>query len=575
MALRPPREGPVQASHGQRSVLGSLRGLSRLPREQALGRLSYAVKQPIFGLPIYRYTLNGRGPTSLLVTPSDPWPGNAEVGAAIVHGSFVLLGQELKTPAPLWQPVGASKLWCEALNGFSWLRDLRASGGDAARRTARELVLLWLEANERWDPLTWDPVVTGQRLAHWLGQYEFFAASAEVDFRHSLLHAMSCQARHLSRVLPAGITGAPAVTALKGLIYAGACLPGAEACAIRGLELLCQELPRQLAADGGHIERSPARHMEVLRDLIDIRATLASGNLSIPQDLQTAIEQMTPMLRLFLHGDGGLAQFNGSSEAEGWKIEMLLQRAVGRSRPLLSAPQSGFQRLQSGRTVVIVDAGQPPSAIHDTHTHAGPLSFELSVGRERLIVNCGAQPGDGDWALVQRATAAHSTLVMCDTNSCELKPTGGLGRRRASVTCRRDEAEGHVWLDLAHDGYVPNFGLTHHRRLYLAKGGDDLRGEDRIEGSGDGTFAIRFHLHPRVSASLVNSGDTALLRLTKGGGWRFHAKGAELRLEPSVYLGATGEIRRSQQIVLLGLIDSGKTTVKWALRREAKTPNKR
>src|SRR3546814_7420827 len=91
------------------------------------------------------------------------------------------------------------------------------------------------------------------------------------------------------------------------------------------------------------------------------------------------------MLRLLQHGDGGLALFNGSNEGEDLQIGLVLQRAASGKGPLQSAPASGFQRLQAGRTLVLVDCGRPPPPGYDRLAHAGTLSFEMSVGRERLI----------------------------------------------------------------------------------------------------------------------------------------------------------------------------------------------
>ncbi len=540
-----------------------------------MGRLGYALKRPFYSLPIYRYTLATRTPTALYVGLSDPWPGDAEAGRAITQGVFLLGGKRLRNPAPLWDPIGVDPAWCAAMNGFDWLRDLRTAGGDAARRSARDLVASWMDHYEQWDAATWHPPVLGRRLANWLGHYEFFAASAQVDFRHRLLQHATRQARHLARVLPAGLAGAECIGAIKGLIYAGVCLPGAESCVKRGLALLAEELPRQILPDGGHAERSPARHMAVLRDLIDLRAALRAGEIAVPAGLQSAIVQMTPVLRMFRHGDGGLALFNDSNESESWLVDMVLQRADGPGRPLMSAPLSGFQRIHAGRTLLVVDAGAPPPPGADRHSHAGTSAFEMSVGRERLIVNCGAHPGGGEWHRVQRATAAHSTLAVGDTNSSEVTLEGDLGRRVETVTCRRDESEGDIWLDLSHDGYQSLFDLIHLRRLYLNAAGDDLRGEDRLEGPGSASFALRFHLHPEVQARLAQSGNTVLLRLPKGGGWRLRAKGAEVRLEQSVYLGQEGVIRRSEQIVLAGRCEPGGAVVRWALQRETKAPPRR
>ncbi|HZB93341.1 MAG TPA: heparinase II/III-family protein, partial [Stellaceae bacterium] len=170
------------------------------------------------------------------------------------------------------------------------------------------------------------------------------------------------------------------------------------------------------------------------------------------------------------------------------------------------------------------------------------------------------------------ATAAHSTLVVADTNAVELRP-GGLGRRPHHVAAERAEREGAQWLQASHDGYEGIFGLVHQRQLFLAGDGEDLRGEDRLSGRAGQGFAIRFHLHPAVQASLAQDGTTALLRLPGGLGWRLRAQGAVMSLAESVYLGA-GERRKSQQVVLDGHVGSAGASVKWALRREGRKAEK-
>jgi len=566
-------------------IAAHLRSLARLPAGQAAARLAYDLQRPIFALPFYRLSLPGFTPLALAVSPSDAWPGDAKLGAEILQGSFHFAGRRIATPAPLWAPLGADAAWLAELHGFAWLRDLRAAGGDAARRCAREYVAAWLAAHDSWSATAWEPLTTGRRLSHWLGCYDFFAASAEISFRHRLHRNLTRQAQHLARVLPAGLAGGDLIAAAKGLIYAGVCLPDGTAWRDRGLAILRREISRQILGDGVHIERDPARHMAVLRDLIDLRAVLHKGAAPAgrgagdgragerrgePAAVQAAIEAMAPVLSMFQHGDGGLAAFNGGTEEEGWQVDMVLQRATGRARAQPQAPESGFHRLCAGRTLILVDAGAPPPPGLDSRAHAGPLSLEISVGRERLIVNCGARPGDPGWRLAQRTTAAHSTLTVEDTNSGELLEAGGFGRRPSVRRAKRSETDGNLWLDMSHDGYRRLFGLRHRRRLFLAAGGADVRGEDRLQPRGTSRacdFAVRFHLHPDVRASVAQGGDSALLRLAKGGGWRLRAAGARVSLEPSVYLGRKGEIRRSQQIVLRGRAGAAGANVKWALRR--------
>lgn len=546
--------------------------LLRLPRRLAYERLAYHLRTRLLALsPLGWQPKNGTVVEPQASVP-DTWPGIAALGGEIARGTFPLLGRSLKEPQPPFRPVGVDPRWVAALNGFSWLRHLRAMGGDGARRAARDLVALWIERESRWSPVAWQPAVAGERIAAWLGHYEFFAVSAELEFRRRLMGSLHRQASHLAAVLPAGQTGARLIAALRGLAFAAAAFPEGRRWFARVNELLARELAQQVLPDGGHVERAPATQLAVLRDLIDIRAAFNAAGAPVPGQLGDAIEQMAPTLRLLQHGDGALSLFNGGEEGDALMVDLVLQRASGRSRPHMSAPQSGFQRLQAGRLVAIVDAGAPPPPGLDDEAAAGTLAFEISVGRERLVVNCGVHPTDTQWRRLLRATAAHSTLTLADHNAAQVLPDGGLGRRPGNVTCRREEADGCVWLDMSHDGYRSLFGATYHRKLYLDATGEDLRGEERLEGTRAGLgFAVRFHLHPDVQTTLAQSGDAVLLRLPKGDGWRLRVKHAELAVEPSIYLGRAGEPRRSQQVVLTGSTQAGSTVVHWALQRESRS----
>jgi uncharacterized heparinase superfamily protein len=506
----------------------------------------------------------GRVPDAPALPVRDPWPGDPGRGARLLRGELEYGGGVRPLRPGAWGgPSGALRLDAYA-HGFTWLRDLRALGTDAARLRARALVSEWITSPPG-DPVSRRPDVAGARITAWLGHYDFFAATADDGFRQKLMGRLVSDARSLSAALPTEELDARALTALKGLIAAAVALPEHAGFLTRALRFLPQEILRQILPDGCHAERSPATQLAVLQDLTEIRALLQASQTQPPPALTNAIERMAPALRVMRHGDGGLALFNGSKEESSSLIEIALTQAGRSSRGPSALSDGGFQRLQAGRSVLIVDCGPPPPPGVDRYAHAGTLSMELSVGRERMVVNCGAVPGgSAEWRDATRATAAHSTLVIADVSSSELKPDG-LGRRPVVVEVQRQEANGAHWLEASHDGWQKPFGAVHRRRLYVAESGEDVRGEDVVEAPTPQPFALRFHLHPDVNASLQQDGEAVLLRLRSGGGWRLRADGARMSLEESIYLGGH-EPRRSEQVVLTGYTD-GPQQVKWAISK--------
>ena len=536
------------------------------------GRLRRSAAELLFKSTLYRRSLKGQPPIQLKLKPDDPWPGEAMLADAMFHGRYRFAGQELSLPnQPPWHAADASPGWLEELHGFAWMRHFAAAGGDAAERQARALVGSWLTYCSEWDPLVWRPDLVARRLISWIGHARFLLDDAEPSYRSGVLQSMAYQARHLARASAFAEAGSPRLTAAIGLVMSGLCLPEGDKRLERGLNALEHELAGQVLADGGHIGRNPSIHHQVLRDLITVRAGLLAGRRELPTGLQNAIDRMAPMVRFFRHGDRGLALFNGGFEDHAEALDLTLAKSDAKGKAPESAPLSGFERLACGRTLVLIDVGR--AADDDTNGHAGPLSFELSDGRERLVVNCGAaQPVTSDWGRAMAATAAHSTLTLADRNAAEIGNDGRRARRPATVSHTRNEADGRIWLEAEHDGYAPAFGAVHRRRLYIDETGEDIRGEDQVLAAeprkSDGLkFAVRFHLHPAVQASSVQDGGAVLLRTAAGRGWRLRASGGAMGLEESVYLGVPGTRRRSNQIVITGVCGGKESKVKWALAR--------
>ena len=494
----------------------------------------------------------------------DPWPGDPRRGARLVKAELDFGGAVLAMPPDIFSAVNATPLLRAHLHGFTWLRDLRALGTDAARSRARALVSDFMDTHPL-DPQASSPDATGARLAAWLGHYDFFAASADDDFRQRLMHRLVQDARNLAAALPPELLDQRALTALKGLAAAAIAMPEHAPYLPRVLKFLTPELARQFFADGCHVERSPAAHLAALQDLTELRALLQVANVPPPAELLTTIDRAAAAMRSLRHTDGGLTLFNGAKEELPSLIDLVLAQA-GRARGALAPLAAcGLYRIAAAKSLLFIDAGPPAAPGLDRFAHAGTLGFEFSYGKERLIVNCGAAPAlAGEWSAALRGTAAHSTLTIADVSSAEVRESG-LGRRPAHVHSTRQDYGGVHWIEGNHDGWGKLFGAIHHRRLMLAETGDELQGEDLIEAKNPQPFIIRFHLHPNVTASLQQDNEAVLLRTPGGLGFRLRAEGVPIRIEESVYFGQT-EPRRAEQIVLAGHQD-GPQHVKWTITR--------
>ncbi len=513
-------------------------------------KLGYRLKMPYLASPLYPLVLNRRNPETVNTSATSLWPGSAERGQRLLDGQFEFDNELIQIAEPTWAPAGASRHWKKELHSFVWLRDLRAVGDKEASIAAQKTVSFWISKNRYWWPNSWHPLVTGRRLHHWTSSLDFLSQNAPADFHKEVATSIYIQANHLAQVLPAGLRGARLVTAAKGLVTAGLALPRCPKLWRQGITLIEEALKTDVASDGFHRERCPKSQFIVLRDLIDLRNAFAQAELAEPSFLDEAITKMAPALRFFIQPDGQITHLNAVPSVSPEAVQRLLKWADGGAGPTAQeSTELGFQRLSSKNACLFADVGVPAPSGYDRSSHAGTLSFEYSSGKTKLIVNCGSHVEKALWGKPQRVTAAHSTLVVNETNSSEILETKGLGRQPRLVTAIRSETNDTLMLDTSHDGYE-ELGLgIHHRRLRMAQSGALLEGEDRWESSAEVPAVLRFHLHPEVRASLTTDGTAVLLNPNKGPGWRFQAHGGSLEVTESIHL--TGnEHRRTSQIVV-------------------------
>lgn len=528
------------------------------------------------GTRLYALTLPRKAPLELPLLPEDPFLGTTANADRLFQGRFMFAGAEIVSPhaAPWTLSAEEARLdpashaaWAAGLHGFGWLRDFAAQGGDMARRMARSLTADWITRHDRVHGLPWRADVTGQRLAHWCLAAHFLLDGADERFAHDFLLGIARHRAHLGRAALHAPRGLARFQALLGLVYGTEAMGEGASEGAGAMRELCICLDAQVHADGGHVSRNPSALLRLLRDVIALWRFLVAVDPERAALLQPYLDRMAPMLRFFRHGDGGLALFHGSEEELPSQIDLVLDLSEARGKPLASASQSRYERAAAKRALLLLDAGIAVvgGPAGTGVPHRGLLSAEFSHGKDRLIVNCGAsrRPG-GSWAEALAGVGAHSTVSLGPINGI-----GGEPARDASVHVTRNEQDGAIWFEAEHDGWRAAYNRIYRRRLFLSAGGEDLRGEETVTESGGMPVeaVLRLHLHPGMHASLIGSGDTVILKTASGQGWRWRGMGGVVRLEDSVYLGAAGELRRTQQIVMAGSAGTEALVFKWALTK--------
>lgn len=528
--------------------------------------------------PVHNFRLRGRYPLKLFDVPPDPIEGLVRLGGAMLDGEILWQGESVAIESYDFRPRSISPAFSDHLQSFAWLRDLSAAGPRQRVAPIAELLTRrWLDAFGRQiHEAAWRPDLWGRRILFW-GSHAPLIMSSD-DLRGPVLNALNRGAKHLDRSADKAAPGLARIAAWAGVVAAGLLIPGGELRQLHGEQGLERALAGAIHGDGGLVSRSPVEQLDLIGLLAMLRRYYEMRGQRAPGAIGDALARAVPPLLGLTLGDGGLSSWQGSAPIDGGRIDAVVSASGIRARPLRQSREWGYQRLSAGHTRIIADAAPPPVSRFAHHACASTLAFEMSDGPWRLIVNCGGGRGannalHADLAYALRSTAAHSTLVLSDSNSTAIHADGSLGKGVTEVEVERQEDLHGSRIDMRHDGYVRRFGFSHRRRLTIAAGGREVRGQDLLLPEGrrprgePADYAIRFHLAPEVEVSATADGSGALLRIAGGALWRFRAKGGEVAIEDSLWIDSRGRPHPTRQLVIAGTVAAEGIEVGWSLLR--------
>ncbi len=478
--------------------------------------------------------------------------------------TFRLLNETADLNLVGWDGPSRSHLWRYHQHYFD---DLRAVDADQRISWHEPLLLRWVEDNPPGRGVGWEPYPTARRIVNWIKW-----ALAGHRLPPACLESLAVQARWLRRRLEYHLLGNHLLADAKALIFAGTFFEGPEADRWRtlGLRLLGDELSEQILPDGGHIERSPMYQALVVEDLLDVKNLLQAGRLCTRcagfDKLDDTLRSMLGWLAGMTHPDGDIAFFNDAAigmaptyhEVASYAARLGLVPSESSRQLVQSLPVTGYVRLTNDQATVLLDVAPLGPDYLLGHAHADTLSFELSVGRQRVLVNSGTSCyGESAERVRQRGTAAHNTVVVDGENSSEVWKGFRVGRRAYPIGLTIEERGTQVSVSCAHTGYGWLPGRPRHRRHWQFQAGS-LDVFDMVEGK-FGVADARFHWHP--SWTLTGTAREGVAVAQAGGRVKWIVEDGDPRIEPSSYHPRFG-VTESNHCLVVRLIQ-GRSRVRF------------
>jgi uncharacterized heparinase superfamily protein len=412
------------------------------------------------------------------------WPSLAEMRT----GKITLLGLTRELG---WEQCEAPRLWRFHLHYWDWAWGL-ATDQDrlAARALFARLWRSWQESAEYGRGDAWHPYPAALRAWSWSGLHRALVAGSDIE--PDFVAGLAVHTAFLRRHLEYDVGGNHLIKELKALV--GLAVFFADERLLRlGLHKLTRQLTRQVLPDGGHYERAPAYHCQVLADLIDLADLLRAAGRTPAGEIDTAIVRMRSWLGAVLTPDGRVPLLNDGYPVDRELIAALRPEPIPDS-PLLVLPETGLVRAAVGDWHLLADVGAPCPPSLPAHAHADTFGCLVHVDEVPLLIDTGTSTYEaGPVRRFERSTAAHSTVQVDGADSTEVWGVFRAGRRArvSGLAFHADAAR--VTCEAVHDGFRGLRGRPlHHRRWSLTS--DELQVEDLVTGRGRHEIVIRWQL---------------------------------------------------------------------------------
>jgi uncharacterized heparinase superfamily protein len=408
-----------------------------------------------------------------------------------IRGSFEFLNELRNLGDPFdWSQPAAPLLWRYNLHYFEWAWSF-AGERDRASASAnfRSMWKSWKTATRFGRGDAWAPYVASLRTWVLCGVHRRLSADGPCDAE--IAQTIAEHAGYVRMNLEWDVGGNHLIKNLKALTGAAVFLRDAELLHY-AVDRVVAQMDVQVLDDGGHYERSPSYHCQVLGDLIDIRALLTAAGHKVPPAVCDAIVRMREWLGQMLMPDGDVPFFNDSARVGRSTIQALKPETVARSGPTVLAA-SGYVVAADDGQFIVIDAGPPCPPDLPAHAHSDCLSFELCIGTRRVAVNSGVSTYEpGPRRTYERSTRAHNTIEIDSEEQTETWGAFRAARRAGAVLerCRHDAAG--MEIVGSHDGYSRLTGAPLHRRTWLITDGS-IRIVDEV--TGEGAHAVAAWLH--------------------------------------------------------------------------------
>jgi len=458
------------------------------------------------------------------------------------------------------------KLNNKNIHTFDFLNFSNKLGGKIGINLSKESVFGWYKINKNRLNFPWSEDLTSRRFINLLYNYEYINSSSSLVSRKRIDLIIY---NHMQRILfEFNTKKMNAITSfdLVAFLLSSIILKKFKE---KNLSYIKFIIKNQIDKLGMHKSYNVLEHTKFINNLNEIKNIFLFFKIDKFKDLEETLLKMTSILNQYFHDDGSLPLFNGSNNIYTKIINNSINKENYLRKRDFKNVSNGIAFYADKNKKVFFEVIQPNQDKISSNLSAGTLSLEVSGCGEKIFTNCGASESFGKNPEYLRYSAAHSTIILQNTNISEIKEGNPPVKFPQSVAFRREDTPTEVIFEGSHNGYLKKFNKIIKRKLVIDMYENKIFGEDSFisykEIKNKLIYHIRFHLADGMTFNFTNSKKNIILKTKLDNIWLFKSE-LELIVENSILVD-NNLTKPTKQIVIKGILNNKKTVKKWSLEK--------
>lgn len=452
------------------------------------------------------------------------------------------------------------------IHSFNFLLFYQKIGGKKGISLSKKNIFNWFEKYKYYKNFLWKDDYASKRFLNILYNYDYICSASnykEIRFLDYILNfhikriVFDFKRKKIEDMSSYNILSIVLIECIKNNFTS------------KTIQYVIEIINTQIDENSIHKSYNILEHAKFLNNLNEIKNVLLFFNFKLPEVLNNKILAMTSLLTIYRHDDLSLPLFNGCNNNYNSEIEKIIEKEQFLKNKALNVFKNGIAAYKSKNKSLFFDVIQPTKFGFNKDLSASSLAFEISAEGEKIITNCGGAEGGGENPGYLKYSAAHSTIIINNTNISEIK-AGEINKIfPKQVFFESKDSNEDLCLNGTHNGYLKNYRKICKRKLIISKKKNLFAGEDTIISTRSSiekvVFHIRFHLMPGLSTTITKNLQSVIIKTKKNNIWVFKCNN-EVMMEKSIYVKGDIAIETSQ-IVISGITSSLRNKIKWSLEK--------